>query len=353
MTELEDQGLRLSSMDEASRLRREIDALVDIGKALTSTLDLPEVLQLVMQKVSDLLQPKTWSLLLVDDNAQELYFEIVVSPAAEQLRSIRLKIGEGIAGWVAKNGESLLIPDVNSDPRFAPKIDQAVSFKTRSIVCVPLKFKGRVTGVIELINSIGESTFDESDQEILEVIADYSAIAIENARNFARIQQLVITDELTGLYNASYLLDFLDYELSRARRYNTHLSVIFIDLDHFKDVNDTHGHLVGSRLIHEIGRLIHENIRKSDMAARYGGDEFVIVLPNTPKTGALTLAKNLRDKVRSTDFLTSQGLDIRITASFGLASYPTDADSKLSLVRLADKAMYAAKDASRDTVRTA
>lgn len=344
---------KLSNMDETSRLKMEMEALVGIGKALTSTLDLPEVLQLVMQKISELLQPKTWSLLLVDESTQELYFEIVISPAAEQLKSIRLKIGEGIAGWVAKNGQSLLIPDVNTDPRFAPKVDQAVSFTTRSIVCVPLKLRERVTGVIELINSMGESTFDESDLEILEVIADYSAIAIENARNFARIQQLVITDELTGLFNASYLLDFLDYELARAKRYRTNVSVVFIDLDHFKDVNDTHGHLVGSRLLSEVGALIHANVRKTDMAARYGGDEFVLVLPNTDKAGALRLAKNLRNKLRSTEFLTGYGMNIKITGSFGLASYPVDADSKLSLVRLADKAMYAAKDASRDTVRTA
>lgn len=348
-----DSGQRLSNLDEVTRLRREMNTLVDIGKALTSSLDLPEVLQLIMQKVSELLQPKTWSLLLVDERAHELYFEIVVSPAAEQLKSIRLKIGEGIAGWVAKNGESLLIPDVNADPRFAPKVDEAVSFRTRSIICVPLKFKGKVTGVIELINSFNELTFDEYDLEILEIIADYAAIGIENARNFTRIQQLVITDELTGLFNASYLLDFLDYELARAKRYGTSVSVIFMDMDHFKDVNDTHGHLVGSRLLSEVGALVHDNIRKSDMAARYGGDEFVIVLPNTSKSGALTLAKNLRDKLRSHDFLSAQGLNLRITASFGLAAYPSDADTKLALVRLADKAMYAAKDSSRDTVKTA
>jgi diguanylate cyclase (GGDEF)-like protein len=336
-----------------SRLRRELDALVEIGKTLTASLDLPEVLQVIMEKVSQVLEPETWSLLMVDDETDELYFEIIVSPAEEQLRDIRLMLGEGIAGWVAKNGEPLLIPDVTKDERFASDVDEAVEFKTRSIICVPMICKGKVAGVIELINSLDEATFTESDLSILATIADFAAIGIDNARNFARIQQLVITDELTGLYNAGYLLEFLDYEVERARRYQSHVSVIFIDMDHFKDVNDTHGHLVGSRLLSDVGKLIHENVRKSDMAARYGGDEFVIVLSNTNKDGAYILAKTLRDKIRSTNFKSEQGANIRITASLGLACYPTDADSKISLIRMADKAMYAAKDASRDTVRTA
>jgi len=128
---------------------------------------------------------------------------------------------------------------------------------------------------------------------------------------------------------------------------------VFLDLDHFKQVNDTHGHLVGSRLLVEVGQIIKKNIRKADIAARYGGDEFVLVLPNTNKEGATTMACKLRDVVRAHYFLTSEGYRIRLTASFGVASYPEDAQSKLTLVRQADQAMYRVKESSRDGVLTA
>ncbi len=335
------------------RRNEELETLVEIGKALTSSLDLREILTIIMDKVSSLLKPETWSLLLLDEVTDELTFEIAVSPAADRLKNIRLQKGEGIAGWVALHGEPLLIPDVLADDRFAPKVDQAVSFTTRSIVCVPVKSKNRILGVVELVNSLEDGRFDEADLKILSTIADYAAIAIENARYFQQVRELVITDDLTGLYNARYLLEFLDYELDRARRYGHPLSLVFLDLDFFKDVNDTYGHLAGSGVLTEMGRLIKNHIRKADMAARYGGDEFVIALPNTTKTGAFTMASNLRRIVKDHFFLVEEGYRIRITASFGVAAYPADAQTKLALIRLADKAMYEVKDSTRDAVKTA
>jgi diguanylate cyclase (GGDEF)-like protein len=335
------------------RRNEELETLVEIGKALTSTLDLREILSIIMEKVSLLLRPETWSLLLVDEATDDLTFEIAVSPAADRLKGIRLRKGEGIAGWVALHGEPLLIPDVQADERFAPKVDEAVAFTTHSIVCVPVKSKNRILGVVELVNSLEEGVFDEADLKILGTIADYAAIAIENARYFEKVRELIITDDLSGLYNARYLLEFLDYEIDRARRYGTDLSLVFLDLDFFKDVNDTYGHLAGSGLLSEMGRLIQKHIRKADIAARYGGDEFVVVLPNTSKAGAYTVAKNLRRIVKDHYFLANEGYRIRITASFGVASYPTDAQTKLALIRLADKAMYDVKDSTRDAVKLA
>ncbi len=333
------------------RRNEELQILVEIGKALTSSLDRQEILNVIMEKVSLLLKPRTWSLLLVEEETGELSFQIAVSPVADRLKGIRLRMGQGIAGWVALHGEPLLIPDVRHDPRFARQVDEAIDFDTRSIVCVPVKSKDRILGVVELVNSLEDGDFSEADLKILSTIADYAAIAIENAHYVHKVRELVITDDLTGLFNARHLHELLEYEVERARRYGTDLSLVFIDLDHFKNVNDTYGHLVGSRLLAEVGHVIRHHIRKVDMAARYGGDEFVIVLPNTSKAGALTVISKLRQKMKAQDFLAGEGCRIRVTASFGIASFPDDAQNKHDLIRLADRAMYDVKETTRDAIK--
>jgi diguanylate cyclase (GGDEF)-like protein len=333
------------------RREEELRVLMEIGKALTSSLDQQEILSVIMEKVSELLKPRVWSLLLIDEATEELVFEIAVSPAAERLKGVRLKRGEGIAGWVALHGEPLLIPDVHRDERFAAKIDDSTHFTTRSIVCVPIKSRCRPLGVIQIINSLDQGSFTEGDLRILATIADYAAIAIENSHYFTKIRELVITDELTGLYNSRHFHEIVEYEIERSRRYATELSLAFIDLDHFKKVNDTHGHLVGSRLLAEFGALVAEQIRKVDMAVRYGGDEFVIILPNTAKKGAFTMVSNLRNRLKEHRFLADSGLHIAITASFGIATFPVDAQSKLDLIRVADRAMYEVKESTRDGIK--
>lgn len=331
----------------------ELAIMMDIGKAITSSLNLDEVLQVIMGKVSALLEPKQWSLLLVDQEAQELYFEIVVSPVAEQLKTFRLKMGEGVAGWVAAHGEPMLVADAKSHPQVAHYVDEQVSFTTNSIICVPLTVKEQVFGVIEIVNGLADRNYTEADLAILSTIADFAAIAIDNARSYAQVNALVITDDLTGLYNSRHFDTLLDQEVGRSRRYHAPLSLVFFDLDFFKKVNDTHGHLVGSRMLSEVGRLVKKHIRSVDLAARFGGDEYVILLPNTDKAGALQLVSNLRKTLREHQFHADDGQPITITASFGIATIPDDATCKLELVRLADKAMYYVKGTTRDGVQVA
>jgi len=336
-----------------SRRNLELETMVEMGKVLTSTLDIKEVLNIIMEKVSHLVRAKIWSLLLVDEASGERVFEIVVSPVAERLLGVRLQPGQGVAGWVAQSGEPLVIPDVSQDERFYRKVDdEGESFQTRSIVCMPVKIKHRVLGVIELVNPFEEGGFETGDMQILESLADFAAIAIENARNYDRIQQLVITDDLTGLFNARHMHQLIDYEIDRARRYNNPVSLVFIDLDHFKRVNDSHGHLVGSRLLSQVGRFLHKHLRKVDLAARYGGDEFVLILPETAKAGALIVCNHLRNELRDHPFTAEDGSIIRVTASFGIASLPEDAQDKSELLRIADSLMYEVKESSRDAVRS-
>lgn len=347
-----DNSLKEFKEVEEEHLKR-IKALAsfhEIGKALTSTLDLKEVLRIMMDKISELLNPKDWSLLLVDEGRKDLYFEIVVGKGSEKIKKARLKKGEGIAGWVAKEGEPLFVSDVAKDKRFSARIDNISEYVTKSIICVPLKSKGRVLGVVELINKGDSGLFKEEDLNLLTTLADYTAIAIENAKYFQKVQDLTITDDVTTLYNSRYLHRFLEYESERARRYKTSLSLIFLDIDYFKKVNDTHGHLCGSKLLQEIGLLLASKIRKVDVACRYGGDEFVVVLPHTTKEDAFNVAKKIKSSMKQTIFLKDDGLKIKITASFGVASLPSDSEDSTGLIRLADKAMYKVKGLSRDGV---
>src|SRR5881392_2353396 len=332
-------GSSLNSMSEATatdrkRQMEEISIFHDVAKALTSSLNLDSILQTIMEKMAVFFRPDTWSLLMVDEQKDELYFAIAVGDAADALKSIRLKVGEGIAGWVAKHGESLLVPDVYNDPRFAKRIDEMTKWQTRSIICVPLKSRHRVLGVIQLINCAMES-FSDNEMFFLHALCDYAAIAIENARAVEKIQELTITDDCTGLYNARHLYKTLESEVYRSHRFNYEFSVIFVDLDHFKQVNDTHGHLVGSKLLAEIGYLIKAQLRLIDFAFRYGGYEFVVLLPQTPKDQALVVAKRLRDALRASAFCREEGLNLNVRASIGVATYPHDAHSAHDVIRQA------------------
>src|SRR5450432_4256325 len=337
---------------QLTRHSQELTIFHDVAKALTSSLDLDSILQTIMDKMAEYFRPDTWSLLMVDEARDELYFAIAVGDKAEILKNVRLKVGEGIAGWVAKNGEARVVPDVTADPFFASRVDEATKCETRSVICVPLRSKLRVLGVIQLVN-VDLSQFTDTELFFLQSLCDFAAIAIENARWVEKIQELTITDDCTGLYNARHLYKTLEAEVYRSARFSYEFSVIFLDLDHFKHVNDTYGHLVGSKLLQEIGFKIKSQLRLIDYAFRYGGDEFVILLPQTDKQSALIVARRIQEMMRKTVFLSEDGLNLNVRCSMGLATYPEDAKSSHEIIRQADEMMYMVKNSSRDNIAVA
>jgi diguanylate cyclase (GGDEF)-like protein len=341
--------MTMAAEADRSRQNQELAIFHDVAKALTSSLDLDSILQTIMAKMAEYFRPDTWSLLMVDEEHDEMYFAIAVGSAAEALKNVRLKVGEGIAGHVARHGERLVVPDVYTDPRFAKRIDEMTQWETRSIICFPLRSRLRVLGVIQLVN-VDMNHFGDAEIFFLQSVCDYAAIAIENARAVEKIQELTITDDCTGLYNARHLYKTLETEVYRSSRFGYEFTVVFIDLDHFKQVNDTHGHLIGSKLLAEIGYLIKAQLRLIDYAFRYGGDEFVVLLPQTGKDSALVVAKRLRDSLRTSTFCRDEGLNLNVRASMGVATYPHDAKTPHDIIRQADEMMYVVKNSTRDNI---
>lgn len=346
----------MNSSDLLSAMKRTVDQLAafnQIAKALTSSLELRVVLELVMQKVSELLRPRNWSLLLLDEASGKLRFELAVGAGAEKLKDIRLEPGEGIAGAVFADARPRKVDDVRTDPLFAGRFDALSAFHTRSILAVPLIARGRPLGVIELVNGPDDPVFSDQDVDAVSAIAEFAAIAIDNARNFQRIQELTLIDEHTGLYNARHLRELLEREVARSQRFGHPLSLIFLDLDHFKAVNDTYGHLAGSALLKEVGELLRGCIRHVDSAFRFGGDEFAVLLIETDSAGAQHTALRVRDVIRQHRFLGARGLELRLSASVGVATYPDQAPDAAGLLHAADGAMYRVKASGRDAVAVA
>jgi len=328
-------------------------ACLEVGKALTSTLKLNDILDLIMLKVSELIAAQNWSLLLRDETTGELSFEIVVGLEKKTVQGVRLHRGEGIAGHVAETGEAVFLSDLSKNVKFSGRIDGITGFRTESIACFPMKVRDRVLGVIEIVNVNEMKTFEEKFAPVLTILADYGAIAVENARLFERIRRMTVTDEYTGLYNARYLHETLDTLMEQARENEVDLAVAFMDMDNFKSVVDAHGHLLGSRVLSEVGRVILSCLSPSDILVKYGGDEFVLLMPGRDRKQAVILVNVIREAVRSALYLESAGNPVRLTASFGVAVFPSDAGTKRELLSRADQAMYQAKRSSKDCVVTA
>ena len=337
---------------QLKQIAERLAILTDIVKTANSILEPKKVIEVIMTKIQQLIPSEAWSILMLDEEKQELTFELALGEKGKDVSVFRVKVGEGIAGWVAERGEPTIVNDTSKDPRFARRFDSKTQFHTRSVLCAPLISRGRTIGVVQVINRIG-GKFNRSDLELLLTLVEPCAIAIENAILFQRTEQLTITDDLTKLFNSRYLNLYIGREIKRCKRHGIPLSVIFLDLDGFKSVNDAHGHLAGSRTLTEVGGILVDAVRESDILARYGGDEFVVVLPETPPSGALVIAERIRRAIECHVFLQDVGLEARISASFGIASYPDHALTPEGLIQKADQAMYRVKDRDKNGIEVA
>ena len=316
----------------------------DVARAVTASLELEEILGAIMNKMAGFFGPERWSMLLVSENEQELYYVIAVGENQETLKGLKVPMGEGVAGWVAATGNPLIVPDVSIDPKWSAFTRAHPELNIQSIACVPVRSAGKTLGVIQLLNSKLD-LLSEYSISFLRILCDYAAIAIKNNRSVMLIQELTITDDCTGLFNARHLYTMLDESVGGLEQF----SLLFIDLDRFKQVNDTHGHLIGSRLLAEVGDLMRRVMGPGTSSFRYGGDEFVVLLPGVGKEGACRATMRLHAALREASFLEGAQLSLRLSGSFGLATYPEDGATVQAMLKAADTKMYEAK-VFRDSV---
>jgi diguanylate cyclase (GGDEF)-like protein len=319
-----------------------------VARSLTSSFDLDTILRTIIEHMERFIEAELWTLLMLDEPRQELYYAIIAGADESALRNVRVKVGEGVAGWVVQHGETLLVPEADHDPR-VQQTRSGRPQKVRSVIALPLRGRKGTHGAIEIFNPKADQLTNYTIA-FLHILADHAAIAIENAHDVARIQQLTITDDCTGLYNVRYLYELLDREMERCSKKRP-VSLAFIDLDHFKMVNDEHGHLIGSELLSKTGSRIQELSRKQDWCFRYGGDEFVILMPETNADTALAQCAKLHRALLDTQFCLKNGENLFVSASMGVATAPVDATTVHALIGTADMRMYAVKVRGRGAVR--
>jgi diguanylate cyclase (GGDEF)-like protein len=241
----------------------------------------------------------------------------------------------------------MMVTDVRTSPLFSARVDQLTGFTTRAILCAPLLFGGRTLGVLEVVNP---RDLDSGALHFLTIIADYVAIAVENTRRYHQIQTLALQDSVTGLYNTRYLYQALETLVTESAAAAVPFSLLFLDIDNFKRVVDTHGHLNGTQVLQEVAAMLRQCVSAPAFGVSYGGDEFVVVLPGLDKRQALHKAEEMRRMLSQTQFLTNRGLQVHIEASFGVATYPEDATDRTGLLALADQAMFDVKRRGKNAV---
>ncbi len=338
---------QLCIQNEADDLRAVLDGFVRIMESASASAERKEAMNLWLRQLIRRMNAEE-GIIYASGNAGLVPERLHTTGNIRDLDLFEHQANHAILKQVLNTGN----PYLDNDCAFEIQVPLAEESRfIRSILCYPLEYRSERVGVIEILNSAAGG-FKEQDRSLMELMARPLAVAINNMRLFDQAEQLTVTDDLTKLYNYRYLKQYLEAEVKRCLRYKKKVSLLFIDVDGFKRVNDTFGHLVGSHALAEIGQLLRRILRETDVVGRYGGDEFVVVLPETPLTGALVIAERIRKSIEDYVFV-AQDLTIRLTVSLGISNCPKHTLTAKGLIKKADAAMYRAKELSKNNVKIA
>lgn len=319
---------------------QDLHSIYEVSTAIAATLDVDELFRIIPERVREILGLKDFSLLLYDGEKRLLRCRASAGMPREVPGDFTIRPGEGIAGRVFETGQPAYVPDVRISPDFLKF--GGLRSDVRSFMSVPLMSKGRAIGVLN-VNHQEPNALDAESMATLRILAAHMSIAIENAELFQFVKALAAKDSLTLLYNHGAFHQRLLVELERASRYGRPISVIMLDLDDFKRINDTHGHLAGDRILVVTGSVLSAHLRQSDIPARYGGDEFAVILPETDLVATSSIASRIAGGISQVRVETDKGQSISFTASIGYASCPADSKDRRRLLEVADRLMYESK----------
>lgn len=334
-----------------------LSILYNISQAVNFIDDLKGLIQVILGRALETIGAEKGSLMLYDITDNTLQVKVVYGlndPKAEfdinngVIECAKFKVNEGIAGKVFAEKRSIITHLGQNDPRFkkADTPNTENNGQISSMICVPLIAKGEAIGVINITNKKNNKLFNKQDLEFIEALSNQAAIAIDNAR----LYELATKDGLTKLYIHRHFRTLLEEEITRATRYKHVMSLLMTDIDDFKRINDTYGHLTGDKVLKEIARTMKNSIRNIDIASRYGGEEFTIILPETAAKDAVIIAERLRNNISKLEFTSPENVPFSVSISIGIAEFPSCASTPEELIECADKALYRAKNSGKNCV---